>query len=139
MGIEGVWLGYGFEMDYTLLADKIKINIGKSIPIEKLQEYVNKNKIKGLQFSVLEKSHTDDKSDEDYDSFDDMPRTVYFGVYLQLGDYDCWNKTTLNPEKEKQLNNLITTGCHQINKITLKMFGKKCKLMTIVSGCPCCS
>ena len=147
MGIEGVWIGYGIEVPYAELAKKLGIDIKKLNSydsIDKIDKYLRQNKVHELKLSVLRKSHSYDRSsqensddDDDDDDDENGPANVYFGMFVQVGDYDCWNSSNLSKSEKKQLITLLTNG--DFNDICLTMFKKNAILMTVVSGCPCCS
>ena len=149
MGIEGIWIGYGIEIPYIELAKNLEINI-KNLDsydsIEKIQKYLRENKIEGLKLSVLQKSHLWDRpkqdsndsidSDDDGDD-DDGPPNVYFGMFVPIGGYDCWNSSNLSKSIKQQLIMLLTN--YDFKDVFLRTFYENANLMTVVSGCPCCS
>jgi hypothetical protein len=165
MGIEGIWIGYGIEVPYIELAKKLKTditNLNRRKSIKKIKKYLNSNSIpltgssagQGLKLCILQRSHSYDRSadsknserdsdndsnnDSDNDSDDDdIPKHVYFGMFVQIGGYDCWNDSELKNSEKKQLIKLLN-NC-DFNDICLNMFGLNANLMTVVSGCTCCS
>ena len=140
MGIEGIWIGHGIEVSYVQLAKKLGVKIKKlSIydSIEKITEHLNTNPIDDLQLCVLKKSHSYDRSDDENDDHDDESSNIYFGMFMKIGDHDCWNHTKLSVSDIHRLHLLLADD--SFNSVCLNFFKKSPTLMTVVSGCPCCS
>lgn len=141
MGIEGVYLGYGIEVPYMKLASKLGIRTKKLTPrkiITKIEEHLAKNKFEEMQLSILLKSHSWERSTSgSSDDDEDIPTNVYFGVFVCIGSYDCWNDTKLSNSTESSLYDMVNNS--HFSKVSQKMFGKSCNLMTVVTGCGCCS
>ena len=146
MGIEGIYWGYGIEISLSDLGTILNIDVANVdmdafLSLDTINYYLENNKIQNMNFCVLPKSHVDYDSDDDSD--DDpknnnlyLQKNIYFGIYVKIGNYDCWSATNISQNIMDKIQNIPVTD---VNNVCNEMFGKDSKLMLIVLGCPCCS
>ncbi len=143
MGIEGIYWGYGFVINYKNLAQLLNIDItGMSSrkAFECIEQYTNYNEIHGLYFTVLQSPHHMNENDDSDEDDDAIPDNVYFGVYIKIGDYDCWGNNVISKKENNKMKELQNMSIEIFNDVYSKTFQNNyAQIMTVVTGCPCCS
>ncbi len=143
MGIEGIYWGYGFTINYKDLAQLLNIDITNMTTrkaFECIEHYTNYNKLHDFYFTILQSSHHMDDNENNDEDDDAIPDTVYFGVFFQIGGYDCWGKNVISKTESTKMKELQSMSIEIFNDIYDKTFQNNyAEIMTVVTGCPCCS
>lgn len=126
MSVNGVYFGNGIEISKEQLADVLDFDDVDEVADSDYIYYIRAkheelyDKLENLNLMRIDKDHKDN---------------IYFGQFIRIGD--DWGDTKITANQKLQLLELIQDD--KFKEICVKLFEIEPTLMTIVSGCLCCT
>lgn len=132
MSVWGVYFGHGIEITKNQLATALDVDVDdlsennisylqrRFYPLENYKEL--HDKIDNMDLLVIEKDHDENN--------------IYFGYFIEMSGYN-WGMTEISDQKKLEIANIMDD--YKFKNICLQLFDIEPKLITIVSGCRCCT